>query len=159
MRRDKPRIGRPPTTIQYKEGSREEFGWLRVIHLDDLLSIETQLSISEGAVLYGMRLGWKRGLPPLTGELISLHMPQSRMLVRVSRVMRTCVCCTRGAVYVHVEPSPGIVPDTSKICHCSKKRNQKTVKDWRNYDEEVACSQKGRAVLRNVSEILGGDKK
>lgn len=142
-----------PKIIQYKEGSRADFGKLRVVHMGDLDTLETQIAIQADAIMYGMRLGWRYGAPPLTGELLSLHLPQSKMLVRVSRVQRTCVCCPRGAVYVYVDTVPGILPDTS-ICKCSQKRPAQVAKEWRDFSSEVDCPRKSRAVLRKVSDIL-----
>lgn len=138
---------------QYQEGSLTEFGRLRIVHLSDLRTIETQVSVEEQSVVYGMRLGWRSGPPPLTGELISLHLPQSRLLVRVSRVSRSCVCCAHGVVYLLVEQIPGITADT-RICECANRRQMRTARQWRDLAAETICPRRSRAVLRNVSEIL-----
>jgi len=146
-------MGARYNTLQYHEGSRKEFGLLTIIHLSDLLTVETQVSIGDKTVLYGMRLGWKRGRPPLTGELVSLHLPQSKILVRVSRVTRTCVCCPQGIVHLYVEQLPGVSADAT-VCDCAKTREMKTAKGWRDIAAEVECPRKSRSVLRRVSDIL-----
>ena len=139
--------------LQYREGAVENFGRLRIIHLGDLLTVETQVTIADKALVYGMRLGWKRAAPPLTGELVSLHLPQSKLLVRVTKVTRTCLCCARGIVYLHVEQVPGIIADP-RVCDCAVKRPMETVGKWRDIAGEVACPRKNRAMLANVAEII-----
>lgn len=143
--------------VQYREGSRVEFGWLRIVHLDDLLSIETRIEVQDGAVVYGMRLGWKKGEPPLVGELISLHLPKSKTLVRVSRVARTCVCCAHGITYLYVEQTSGVLPDPS-ICACARRRELLACRQWRDYTVETTCPRKSRAVLSEVSATLKSRK-
>ncbi len=143
--------------LHYREGSQTDFGKLRVVHISDLLTIETQVSIEDEAVAYGMRLGWRRGPPPLT-ELISLHLPQCKILVRVTRVTRTCVCCAHGIVHILADQVPGVVADAT-VCHCSKKRGMKTAKAWRDIAAETECPRKNRAVLSRVSDILKGRKR
>ena len=146
---------RPSRTIQYKEASKHEFGDLRVVHLGDVTSIETQLTIKDSEVIYGMRLSWRWGPPPLRGELISLHLPQSKNLVRVSRVTRTCVCCAHGITQVHVEPVNGVLSDMT-VCECSKKRQMRNGgnQEWRDIGEEVSCTRRKRGVLRRVSDMI-----
>ena len=137
--------------LQYHEGVRDRFGLLRIVHLYDLFSIETQVTINDGNLAYGMRLGWKKGVPPLTGELVSLHLPQSKILVRVVRVSRTCLCCSHGVVRLQVEQVPGILADPM-VCDCSKQREMQTAPAWR--DMEVSCPRRHRAALHKVSEII-----
>ena len=142
--------------LQYHEGVRDKFGLLRIIHLYDLFTIETQVTVNDGNLSYGMRLGWKKGIPPLTGELVSLHLPHSKIPVRVVRVSRTCLCCTHGVVRLQVEQVPGILADPM-ICDCSKQREMQTAETWR--DMEVPCPRRHRAVLHRVSEIIEGKRR
>ena len=147
-----------PHVIQYREGSREDFGLLRIVHLSHLRSIETQVDITESQMLYSMRLSWRSGVPPLTGELISLHLPKSRIPARISRVTRTCVCCPQGRVHIYAHPIPGFLPD-ERVCDCAQRRETDIAAEWRDYGAETECRRRGRGVLREVSDILKSRKR
>ena len=141
----------------YREGEDEIHGRVRAVHLHELLALEEQYVPTNGVIDRAIRAHWPgQSVPPLIGAMVSLHVPGQRVLVRVTRVARSCNCCVRGAcalVYMRE------MPETRRLqmeCECTTKVGWSDADKWHMpTDPRRKTASDGGHAQREMSGILG----
>lgn len=141
--------------MRFREGSCPEFGRVRPVHLDELVSMEHRLEVRDYDVVSMMRLGWapKRLTLPKAGEYLSLHMRTGKYLVEVDRVHKSCVCCSGAMTFVHATNVSGVAPQ-DKACQCASSRTWRDSAAWSNPPDHGLCKKVGANSLLDISEAI-----
>lgn len=143
---------------EFKEGDDLHFGYVRAVHLPELVSLEEQffLESSGEAGARCLRAQWRRRAEaPAPGAYLSLHLPGRRVLLEVKAVRRSCDCCRRSAatqVFLFEERRARQAPSA---CECARGILWSPATRWREADAPPghAASDGGHA-RREMSGVL-----
>jgi hypothetical protein len=142
---------------RFRENQCPEFGHVRPVHLDEIVSMERRLRLVGTQAIETTRLGWVSRSPltfPKVGGYISVHLADGKRLMIVERVSLSCVCCPgRAMTFVTAADVEEAMPQIN-VCDCARKREWSTSVKWTEAPEYGLCRKVGSDSLLVISQAI-----